>query len=159
MTESDIQHLFATRGLRCTRQRVAIFEALLADETHPTADDLFRKCASHGGAKGDCLSLATIYNTLEVLCEAGLAQKLPGAGENGSARYDAAHGRGHHLHLRDHATGRVDDVPDDLSQRFLDHIPPQLLRELEEKLGFKIAQVQIELVGRYEAERLQPLCS
>ena len=137
--------LFAARGLRCTRQRKALYEALAASRAHPTADDLHQQVAP----RIDGLSLATVYNTLEALCQAGLVQKLPGAGTNGSARYDAV--RGDHLHMRDQHSGAVDDVPPDISREILERIPPDVLKDVERRLGFKISQVQIELVGQYLA--------
>lgn len=141
----DTAQLFASHGLRCTRQRVAIYDALAASREHPTADELYRQVVERCQNCG--VSLATVYNTLEAFCRAGLAHKLAGAGENGSARYDAV--RGNHLHMRCEETGTVADVPDDLGQQILHHIPPRVLAELESKLGFKVSQVQIELIGRY----------
>jgi Fe2+ or Zn2+ uptake regulation protein len=137
-----IQDLFAKRGLRCTKQRLALYEALVSSDLHPTANELYQQV--YEGMPS--LSLATVYNTLEAFCRAGLAQKLPGT--NGSARYDAS--MENHLYLRCEKTGRVADVPDDLSQKLLAHIPDKTLSEIEGILGFKINQVQIELVGQYE---------
>lgn len=138
-----VQELFGIRGLRCTRQRKAVFEALRSTTAHPTADELHRMVASH--LEG--MSLATVYNTLEALCAAGLAQKLPGSGPhgNGSARYDAT--VDNHLHLRDSRTGTLADVPPHLSRALLEQLPRPLLAEIETRLGFRIRQVQIELVG------------
>lgn len=141
------QDVFAAHGLRCTRQRKAIYEALCASREHPTADQLFRRVCPKGTCEDSGISLATVYNTLEAFCAAGLAHKLPGAGENGSARYDAV--RGNHLHLRCRTSGTVADVPDDLSEQVLGHIPQDVLAEVARKLGFQIDQIQIELVGRY----------
>lgn len=148
----DTPELFAARGLRCTRQRRAIYDALAASREHPTADELFRMVCPRGNCSdsGDGLSLATVYNTLEAFCQAGLAHKLPGAGENGSARYDAV--RGNHLHLRCQDSGALADVPDELSAKILDRLPADLLAELERHLGFKIDQVQVELVGKFVEE-------
>lgn len=139
----SVHDLFAARGLRSTRQRKAVFEALRSTTAHPTADDLFRMVS--GRVNG--LSLATVYNTLEALCNAGLAQKLPGngTGGNGSARYDAT--VEDHLHLRDTRTGTVADVPHHLSKALLDRIPRDLLTDIEARLGFRIQHVQIELIG------------
>jgi Fe2+ or Zn2+ uptake regulation protein len=140
-----IQGLFAAHGLRCTRQRKALYEALAATHAHPTADQLYQQVVKE---EGD-ISLATVYNTLEAFCRAGLAQKLVGKG--GSARYDAT--VSNHLHVRDQSTGTVADVPEDLSREVLKHIPAAVMQQLESKLGFKIQQVQIELVGRFEGEK------
>jgi Fur family transcriptional regulator, peroxide stress response regulator len=135
-------------GLRCTRQRVALYEALHASKSHPTADELYRTV----GPQVDGLSLATVYNTLDAFCRVGLVQKLAPSdldpeGVRGSARYDAT--THNHLHVRCKRTGAVRDVPDDLGQKLLDNLPADVLAEFESKLGFKIDQVQIELLGEY----------
>ncbi|MEX0653762.1 MAG: transcriptional repressor [Phycisphaeraceae bacterium] len=145
--DNRIEALFASHNLRCTKQRKAIYEAIAATREHPTADDLFREV----GRDMPGMSLATVYNTLEAFCRAGLVQKLPGAGLNGSARYDAA--RDDHLHLRCRHSGAVADVPDTVGQRVLENLPRDLLDEIERSLGFKINQVQIELVGEFTKSR------
>lgn len=139
--------LFAEHGLRCTQQRASIYRALAGSEAHPTADALYRQVSKELAG----VSLATVYNTLEAFCRAGLVQKLPGAGENGSARYDAV--RENHLHLRCQKTGAVEDVPEALSRQILKQIPAARLAELEKRLGFKITQVQIELIGEHKPQR------
>ena len=138
----NTQQLFTSHHLRCTRQRRALYECLCATDSHPTADQLYR-CLSRSE---ESMSLATVYNTLEAFCRAGLAKKLPA--QDGSARYDATvH---NHLHLRDEKSGVVADVPDALGQKLLDAVPPQVIRELESQLGFKVSQLQIELVGEWK---------
>jgi Fe2+ or Zn2+ uptake regulation protein len=145
----DVPQLFAQRGLRCTRQRKAVYEALLATTAHPTADDLFKSVAPIIAG----LSLATVYNTLEALCESGLALKLapnalPGTGAT-SARYDAT--TDDHMHVRDQHTGQVADVPMELSQQILDAIPQHLVRQIERRLNFKLHHIHLELVGDFES--------
>lgn len=137
----DTHRLFARYGLRCTRQRRALYEALSATEAHPTADELFH----HVSRLQNDISLATVYNTLEAFCRCGLAQKLPGKG--GSARYDAT--THNHLHLRDAQTGRVADAPSTISQRLLEHLPKEVLDQIQSELGFRVDQIQIELIGRF----------
>ncbi len=133
---------FADRGLRCTRQRRAIYKALSATDCHPTADQLFRQVCRWVPK----VSLATVYNTLEAFCRAGLAVKLPGNGA--SARYDAA--LHNHAHTRCDKTGAVRDVPEQLSTQLMDQLPQDVLEKIETHLGFNIRQVQIELVGEYQ---------
>lgn len=139
----DLNELFNARGLRCTRQRRAVYEALRSTTAHPTAEELYHLV----GDRVNGLSLATVYNTLEALCSVGLAQKLPSHGPhgNGSARFDAT--VEDHLHLRDARTGQVADVPAHLSRALLDRLPRKVLDEIESRLGFRIKQVQIELIG------------
>ena len=138
-----IQDLFAQRRLRCTSQRRSLYKALASSTSHPTAEQLYYEVS--GTVSG--MSLATVYNTLEAFCQAGMAQKLPGRG--GSVRYDAmVH---NHLHTRCENSGAVHDVPDELGQRLLDVLPAGVLRQIERQLGFKIDHVEIELVGKYAA--------
>ena len=136
--------LFAEHKLRCTKQRKAIYSALTQTRCHPTADELYRQV--QGQLPG--VSLATVYNTLEAFNDAGLIIKLPDAGSNGSARYDAH--RQPHTHLRDRTTGKVSDAPDDISKLILDHLPPEVLETIRQRTGFTVDEVQVELVGKFE---------
>ena len=145
----ELQQAFTEHGLRCTKQRRAIFDALSHHCCHPTADELYR--AVKTDIQG--LSLATVYNTLEAFCSAGLAYKISGCGGNGSTRYDAA--GDDHLHLRCRKTGHVTDVPDDIGKRILEHIPADLLQELQERTGFKVNKVQLDLVGEFKKNHPQ----
>ncbi len=95
----------------------------------------------------DGMSLATVYNTLEAFCGAGLAYKIAGCGGNGSTRYDA--GGDDHLHLRCRKTGHIVDAPHDLGKRILEHIPQELIDELQDRIGFTVNKVQLDLVGEF----------
>ena len=144
MAEKDpdhIQRLFAKQGLRCTSQRRAIYKSLSASTAHPTADQLFYEVS--GLVSG--MSLATVYNTLEALCQVGLAQKLYGKG--GSVRYDAAvH---NHIHTRCEKSGAVHDLPEELNLKLHSAIPRSLLRQIGVQMGFRVDQVKMELIGEY----------
>jgi Fe2+ or Zn2+ uptake regulation protein len=117
-----------------------LYEALLATRCHPTAEELHHLARSRVGR----LSLATVYNTLEALCDAGLARKFPMA--SGSFRYDAD--TTDHLHVRFPATSEMEDVPADLGQRLLESVPPEVLGEIEERLGISIDGLDIRLLAR-----------
>ena len=137
--------LFAQHSLRCTKQRKAIYHALTQSRCHPTADELYRQVQD--ALPG--VSLATVYNTLEVFTQAGLIAKLADAGHNGSARFDAH--REPHTHLRDRCTGVVADAPDDISQLILQHLPTEVLETIRQRTGFTVDEVQIELVGKFDS--------
>jgi len=127
------------RGLRTTRQRCVVYDALRATTSHPTADELFHnvQCTLPG------TSLATVYNCLEAFCRTGLAVKVSGNGT--PVRYDG--NVENHPHMRCERTGRVQDVPDEVGRRLLEGIPRDVLDRIEAELGFKVRQVQIDLVG------------
>lgn len=60
------------RGLRVTHQRLAVYEYLISTARHPSAEEIYE--ALH--PKIPAMSLATVYKTLDVLVEMGLALKL-----------------------------------------------------------------------------------
>jgi Fur family peroxide stress response transcriptional regulator len=140
-TPDEVRSLFRDRGLRCTRQRELIYAALAATHTHPTAEELFHTV--RGDEPG--LSLATIYNTLEVFTDRGLCRRLPSASGNGPCRFDADTDQHAHIVLGD---GRIVDIPADLVKGLSDSISPRIRAELEARLGIRITGVHIQLEAR-----------
>jgi len=133
------RELFASHSLRCTQQRMAVFEALRRYRTHPTAEELYRLVKP----STEKLSLATVYNSLEVLCKAGLVRKMPMS--NGCCRYDAD--TSPHMHIRFPETAEIEDVPEDLSRRLLDHLPMGVLNEIGQAMGVKVDGMSIQLLA------------
>ena len=70
------------KGFKLTPQRIEILKLLINNTTHPTAEAIYEAIK----AKFPMLSLATVYNTLELLTELGLVQRLEFSTR--SARYD-----------------------------------------------------------------------
>lgn len=137
-THSPAKAIFANNTIRCTKPRMLIYEALCDTKSHPTAEELHAtvRKTEHG------ISLATIYNTLELLVDHGLAKRIanrcPGSGAN---RYDADQSPHLHLILND---GTVLDAPKDLTKELADAIPVGLMNRLAEHAG--IESLKIELV-------------
>jgi Fe2+ or Zn2+ uptake regulation protein len=123
--------LLRARGERATRQRRAIYAALLDRTDHPTAEVLHR--VARRRIPG--MSLATVYTTLEVLVSAGLAGRL--AGTDGASHYDArTDGHDHRRCLR---CGRIED---------LDRMPERTpALETCHAPGFRAVDCRIEIVG------------
>ncbi|HYE61380.1 MAG TPA: transcriptional repressor [Phycisphaerales bacterium] len=138
-TLDEVRELFQLHQLRCTRQREVVYAALAGTTGHPTAEELHSLV--HAIEPG--LSLATVYNTLEALTECGLARKLPGSG--GCCRFDAVVSPHVHVTTRD---GRLMDVPQDLSQRLMAGLSPELLRELEQRMGVAIEHLNVQVVAK-----------
>ena len=81
-------------GLRCTPQRLAVYDHLSQSTEHPTAEDVYQAVRSSIPR----ISLATVYKALEALVAVGVATKLT-AGTGGTrSRYDAR--RDLHYHFR-----------------------------------------------------------
>lgn len=134
----DLRTVFRAHGLRCTRQRELVYEALAATDAHPTADELY--LAVRSSELG--LSLATVYNTLEAFTGAGLCRRIPSPTGGGACRYDADVAQHAHVVLPD---GRILDVPHDLGQAMLDGLSHELVAQLEARLGVKIADIRVSL--------------
>lgn len=133
------RELFTQHNLRCTSQRMALYEALHDCTSHPTAEELF----SQVKPGMDSLSLATVYNTLDALCDAGLAKKL--LTPKGTCHYDAE--MSEHIHIRFPETGEIRDVPLPLSNKLFQRLPKAVLSEIEEELGVTIDAINIQFIA------------
>ncbi len=90
-------------GLRSTRQRHQVFEALMAKRDHPTAVEVFLRVKETMPS----ISLATVYNCLEALTGAGLVRHVNL--ERQSSRY--CPNLEEHGHFFCDDCGAVRDVP------------------------------------------------
>jgi len=88
-------------NLRWTRQRKLILDALKGRTDHPTAEQLYHELR----ARGQSVSLATVYRTLRALAREGLLRELHGHGPD---RFDPD--TSPHYHFRCRSCGRVYDV-------------------------------------------------
>lgn len=89
-------------ALRMTEQRQAVLHALESTHSHPTARQLYEQVRRLRPS----ISLATIYNSLESLCQVGMVNKH--CLDGGPARYCVNYQP--HIHLLDTATNRMIDV-------------------------------------------------
>ncbi len=79
------------RGIAVTPQRLAVIQALLASENHPSTDEI---CAAVR-RKNPHVSLATVHRILEQFCEVGEARKVTLLHD--VARYDGNVEPHHHV--------------------------------------------------------------
>jgi Fur family transcriptional regulator, peroxide stress response regulator len=87
----EILETLRRTGVRCTSQRYAVLEFLTRNPVHATAEEIF-----HAINRSDPrASRATVYNSLNVLMEAGLVREVAVGGK--SARFDARRERHHHF--------------------------------------------------------------
>jgi Fur family iron response transcriptional regulator len=114
--------------VRPTRQRVTLAALLVGDgqDRHVTAESLF---ASVGEA-GDKVSLATVYNTLRIFCDAGLMQEVTVDGTRSYFDTNMAD----HPHFHWEESGELTDAP--AEQLKIDALP-------EAPEGMEIASVDV----------------
>lgn len=120
------------RRLPVTRQRIAVADELFRAADHPSALDLARRLQARGAAVGT----ATLYRTLEVLLESGLARAHEfGAGFK---RYEATPAAAHE-HLICGRCGKVVEFTNERLER--------MLRMTADEQRFHYQQHRVEVHG------------
>ncbi len=117
--------------LKLTRQREQILTTFLKME-HVTAEQLYRLLAK----KEPHIGLATIYRTLNLFCEAGLAQARHFGAQT---QYDNVSHKGHHDHLICTSCGKIVEFENCEIER--------LQEEVARRNGFVIQTHKLELYG------------
>ena len=121
------------KGLRMTKQRRLIAEILTSSEGHVNTDELYALVRKRDPSVG----YATIYRTVKLLTEAGVATAAH-FGQR-SARFEAAAARGHHDHLICTGCGRIVEFEEPRIE--------QIQREVATTLGFELTHHTMELYG------------
>jgi len=132
-------------GLRCTPQRLAVYDILVQVAHHPTAEDVYRAVRSSIPR----ISLATVYKSLEALVEIGVATKLTAGEGDTRARYDAR--RDLHYHFRCLRTGTVHDLPTEFDPQLVAKLDPRLADYLHRQ-GLQVTGYRLELIGYQDPE-------
>lgn len=102
MTQTAVEQHLRQAGLRVTRQRVAVLEAI-AEHSHPDADQIIRDVRDVLGR----VSTQAVYDALHSLADAGLLRRVEPAGS--PARFERRVGDNHH-HLVCRVCGTMTDV-------------------------------------------------
>lgn len=133
----DLKKRLAERQHKMTPQRQMILKIFLDhDGEHLSAEDVHDILRSEKSEIG----LATVYRSLELLCELGILQKNE-FGE-GKSRYELNKtdaGAHHHHHLICTRCGTVAEFADDLLDA--------LEADIAEKIGFKVTDHQVKFFG------------
>jgi len=89
MEAFKIKEILVNKGLKVTQQRIMVYSKILDMHNHPTAEQVYNQVKEVSPG----ISLATVYNILEIFAEKDLIRKM--FTEEGSMRYDPkteAHG-------------------------------------------------------------------
>ncbi|MDX1506878.1 MAG: Fur family transcriptional regulator [Woeseiaceae bacterium] len=116
MSRTDILKLFDTHGILPTPQRVEVAEILLARPQHLSAEQIIERLKSLGSG----VSKATVYNTLNLFAERGLAREI--MVDPVRKFYDSTTTPHHHFYNVD--SGELRDIHmDDISFGALPSVP------------------------------------
>ena len=116
-TTARARQILDQRGIRPTSQRLKLAEILLTTPRHLTAEQILATLRESSGH----VSKATVYNTLNLFVEQGLAREIHADPER--CVYDSTMVPHHHFQNVD--TGEMIDIrPEDLSFGRLPPLPP-----------------------------------
>ncbi|MBI2898353.1 MAG: transcriptional repressor [Deltaproteobacteria bacterium] len=137
MKQTFAQHV-RKHGLKSTRQRDRIVDVFLRSSGHVSIDDLVEQVHRVDPR----ISSATVYRTVKLLADAGLADKRQFV-DGLAARYEPT-GAEHHDHLICTRCGRIDEFENEAIER--------LQEEVARSHGYRI------LSHRHEIRGLCPAC-
>jgi Fur family peroxide stress response transcriptional regulator len=132
----DFREKLQEKGLKVTPQRVAIFEAILQLDNHPTADDII----SFIKKNHPNISVGTVYKVLDTLVENNLLKKVKT--EKDIMRYDPYLTNHHHLYCAE--TERIEDFEDEkLNELISDYFKKYKIK------NFKIQDIKLQITGKF----------
>jgi Fur family transcriptional regulator, ferric uptake regulator len=131
--EHVLQQHLAQRGLKSTRQRSTIVGTFFAHPGHLSVDELLRKVR----VKNPRVSAATVYRTMKLLGECGLAQARQFG--DGQTRWEVAADRHHHDHLICTSCGAIVEFENDQIENLQDLVARHH--------GFTVTHHKMELYG------------
>lgn len=121
------------KGLRSTAQRRLVTEVFFRSDAHLSIEDLLEKVRR----KDPKVGYATIYRTLKLLKESGLAHERHFG--DGVSRYEVARQDEHHDHLICTECGRIVEFEDDRIERMQEGVAKEH--------GFALHRHKHELYG------------
>lgn len=122
-----------SRGLKATRQRDLIVETFFSTSGHLSVDELLDKAKQ----RDPTLGAATVYRTMKILADAGLASARHF--EGGQTRYEAALDRHHHDHLICTSCGNITEFENERIEELQDRVASEH--------DFTVTHHKLELYG------------
>ena len=124
------------KGLKVTPQRIAILEAIVKLNNHPTAENIIEYIRKNHPN----IATATVYKVLDALVSNGLIKKVKT--ERDIMRYDAIMESHHHLYCSE--SDRIEDYNDNELN--------EMLETYFKKKGipdFKIEDIKLQIIGKF----------
>ncbi len=131
-----IRNKLTEKGLKVTPQRMAILEAIIKLNNHPTADNIIEFIREYHPN----IATGTVYKVLEAFVDCGLIRKVKT--DKDFMRYDAVLENHHHLYCAE--SDRIEDYFDDeLNSVIEDHFRKKNIP------NFKINDIKLQIIGRF----------
>lgn len=99
-------------AIEITKQKQIILDIIMADRTHPTADEIYLKAKQ----RLPSIAVGTVYRNLNIMCDAGEIRRIPVP--DGADRYDRSVVP--HDHILCKKCGRMVDIKIDGLAQFIE---------------------------------------
>lgn len=132
-----IRNKLSEKGLRVTPQRLAILEAVMVLNNHPTAEQIIEAIRSNHPN----IATGTVYKVLESLVENKLLNRVKT--DQGIMRYDAILENHHHLYCT------TCDIIEDYKDEELDELLKKYFAEKNIK-DFKVEDIVLQVKGTFK---------
>ena len=136
MKVGEISTRLNEKGLKVTPQRIAILEAIIKLNNHPTADNIIDYIRNNHPN----IATATVYKVLDALVSKELIKRVKT--EKDIMRYDAILDKHHHLYCSE--SDRIED--------YYDEELNNLLEKFFKKNAipdFKIKDIKLQIIGKF----------
>ena len=127
------REFITTKGLKTTKQRDVILDAFLSSDRHMSIEELYLKLR----AKNPRIGYATVYRTLKLFAESGIAREIQFG--DGQTRYEHVAEGEHHDHLVCTHCGTIIEFENETIEKLQDQVA--------ETYGFLIETHKLELYG------------
>lgn len=121
------------RGLKTSQKRLFIIDYFLSEDRHFSIEELYHEIRKINSQ----ISFSTVYRTLRLLTDCGLAQECCFA--EGMVRYEPVHKAQHHDHLICRKCGRIIEFENNEIEKLQNHVA--------KKFGFLVVSHALELYG------------
>ncbi len=128
-----LENYITQHNLKITKQRRAVLEAFLGSEEHVSAEELYKIVS----AKEPKIGLATVYRTLALLTESGLAAELDFG--DGQKRYELNFEHEHHDHMICTQCGKIIEFNHPLIEK--------LQEDVAQEHGFEMTAHKLDMFG------------
>lgn len=137
MDKNEISAKLSDKGLRVTPQRIAILEAIMRLNNHPSAEQIIEDVkANHPN-----ISVGTVYKVLDSFVENSIVNKVKTT--SGNMRFDPMLRKHHHLYCTE--TDRIEDYEDDeLDKLISDYLIEKGISD------FKIEDFKLQITGIFK---------
>ena len=136
MKAEEISRSLVEKGLKVTPQRIAVYEAVVKLNNHPTAESIIRYIKK----TYPNIATATVYKVLDALTENGLVKRVKT--EKDIMRYDAILESHHHLYCIE--TDRIEDYNDEQLDRMIeDYFRKKSIPD------FQVEDIKLQINGKF----------